>query len=303
MYTGVKQGLIIYYDHKQLPNDAWNKSLPRPEVAPLLVKIHFFREEKAFEATFVFDENLVEEDAPRHKLYMGHSRNYYARAKGGVYLSDICHRGISSTVEHMERHGTLNSYFNRLAPPPQPRWSDLKLHEVPIPEAAEAYRLKLEELYNASPVFLKRYEADSFADFEACCRVQALYPWTTFQTELLRHPIFLSLPVLNEPNFNLVADGEWFVGGGFYIEAFLASVLRSGGPYAQADARTALTTAQAARESIWGESYDGLWLYYLYRPWSKWFYDVAWDVTMIVVERSEERNSATITCLFATSTD
>lgn len=302
MYIASKQGLVIYYDHIHLPESAWNKSLPRPVIAPLTVSIYFFRDEKAFETTFVFEENLIEKDAPRNKLYLT-GQDFYARAVGGIYLSDVSPRGISCSIEDMERNGTLNTIFSRPAPLPKPRWSDLALHEVPIPDAAEAYRAKLEEFYGEGFVFLKRYKAKSFEEFEACSSIQPPYPWTTFQTELLRHPIFSQLPVFEKPNFRLVADGQWFVGGGFHIDAFLASELASGGPYRKTDSQTALNLAQAARTSLWGENYGELSISQLQTPWSKWFLHVAWDKTMVILESSRKRRFAGITCLFATSSD
>ena len=51
--------------------------------------------------------------------------------------------------------------------------------------------------------------------------------------------------------------------------------------------------------ALFGDRFDEVLVYHSYKPWSSWFYDVAWDASWIVIDK----RSSTVDILCITDTD
>jgi hypothetical protein len=100
---------------------------------------------------------------------------------------------------------------------------------------------------------------------------------------------FLSSPAVASaiPALKIGASGvsgtgvEW--GNSLTLDGEIAQVLVNGGAYKKfgGPAHEAKDIGRRFCESLFGERFTEVQIYKSYKPWSRWFYDVAWDATWL----------------------
>ena len=99
-----------------------------------------------------------------------------------------------------------------------------------------------------------------------------------------------------------VADSfgfEW--GSAFTLAGEVAQTLAQGGAYIKHEggAGEAFTIADNFRRSLFSDRFDEIRVVKSFKPWSAWFYDVAWDRTWLVVDKRHSK----VSLLAVTDTD
>lgn len=86
-----------------------------------------------------------------------------------------------------------------------------------------------------------------------------------------------------ETNFNFLSS--------FALDGMIASVIYNGGAYKAFDGtpREAKILAQELCNSIFGDRYPDVQVYVSNKPWSPWFYDVAWEYTWFILDTKLKR--------------
>jgi hypothetical protein len=166
--------------------------------------------------------------------------------------------------------------------------------------AVERYVQLLKQKYVNGDVIFKSFEIPSHPVADWYFVRRNLESWLFFR-ELWFTPSprevlsALKVPVgfENRPAF------EW--GNSFTFAGELASVLFRGGAYSVSDgtgvSEMQLST-EVANELIQGR-YTDIYAYTNHAPWTEFFFDVAWDCTWLLLDRSLRK----IHLLFATDTD
>ncbi len=92
---------------------------------------------------------------------------------------------------------------------------------------------------------------------------------------------------------------EW--GSAFTLAGELAQTLSLGGAYAKhgGGAGDAVAIAEDFRRWLFGDRFDEVLVLKSFRPWSAWFYDIAWDGTWLVVDNRQSK----VSVLAVTDTD
>ena len=103
---------------------------------------------------------------------------------------------------------------------------------------------------------------------------------------------FIDLPAVSTAVPELLSDStdpeisqKW--GMPFVLEGELTATLVSGGAYDKF-AGTACEAKVLARDfcdAMFANRYDDVEIYSTYKPWSPWFYDVAWDYTYAILDK------------------
>lgn len=266
-------------------------------VQPFLVSVYFFQNEQAYVANFIPDRERTHAPVPqRVKMF---ERDYYACTPSGIYTSIPAFLGISTAIADLIERRQFETHFAP-GPPPISRWSKLRLNEIPLSQAAEDYRAKLAELYSNGSVLLTQYEAADRNEFETCCRTQQPGHRSVFQTELFRNPLLVSLPVFEGADYTALTLSTWTPVSPWILCGTLCGAVYSGGAYhgLAPDYQRAIALGEAAWAALWGHNYRSLYTWETNADWSKWFKGLP-DWTLV----SLDRDSAKITCLFATDTD
>lgn len=91
-----------------------------------------------------------------------------------------------------------------------------------------------------------------------------------------------ALPALKigEPAFS---EAAFEPGSALTLDGEIARTLVQGGAYERfaGTAREAKEIARRFCDAMFGDRFDDLQIYRSYKPWSQWFFDVAWDVTWL----------------------
>lgn len=92
---------------------------------------------------------------------------------------------------------------------------------------------------------------------------------------------------------------EW--GSAFTLAGELAQTLTQGGAYVKHEggAGEAFTIADDFRKWLFGDRFDEILVLNSSKPWSGWFYDIAWDGTWLVVDKRQNK----VSVLALTDTD
>lgn len=108
---------------------------------------------------------------------------------------------------------------------------------------------------------------------------------------------FLNLPIVSEnivvinPNKSLISETEFEWASSFVLDGELAETLIHGGAYHKFNGSgiTAKKLTMSFCEEIFGNRYLEIQMYKSYRPFTDWFYDVAWDVTWLGFDKRNLR--------------
>jgi hypothetical protein len=92
---------------------------------------------------------------------------------------------------------------------------------------------------------------------------------------------------------------EW--GSAFTLAGELAEKLSVGGAYVKHErgAGDAFAVADEFRRWLFGDRFDEVLVLKSFKPWSEWFYNIAWDGTWLVVDKRQRKASV----LAVTDTD
>ncbi len=242
-------------------------------------------------------------DRPRSPQGQCAGREYVV-SQEGIILRDPTPCGILSAIDDLIRKGLLENVLQPTDAPAS-RWSELLLVEVTdLPAPAHAYLDALSREYANGTVMFHCYRVVERERFDNCLHEHPPEVFTAaFTAELFRNPAFRTLAPVNAGALSCGADIPWMTSSPFHLTATLADMLYRGGAYSPTrDAAEVLRIAQQARIALWGsEENSPESIFYLFSdaPWSPWFYNVAWDNTLIVLNRTKGE----ISCLFASDTD
>lgn len=173
-------------------------------------------------------------------------------------------------------------------------WREMRLDSVALPAALQAYVGKLErELRKVAAFRLQARDGNEVFDL----MTYENWKFSHLITELWQRPPFAELvgaPVADVED-HFVSSGE------FEVCAFLARILSRGGAHSRGDHvtfREAFDHAIAALASLSPNPYTPGWSLALVseHAWSPFFYDIAWDASIILVDRP------CLTVLLATDT-
>ena len=122
-----------------------------------------------------------------------------------------------------------------------------------------------------------------------------------FEHLLMSSAFRTSLPSLRSPESVSTFNVKWDWSNSYVLEGELANTLMSGGAYAKFAGSGAEAKVLARRfcEDLFSERYEDVVVFETYRPWSGWFFDVAWDFTWIGVDKRQR----TVWVLCVTDTD
>lgn len=89
--------------------------------------------------------------------------------------------------------------------------------------------------------------------------------------------------------------------GSFLFSGKLAQAVYSGGAYGGGEGGPggAFAIADDFRKLLFGDRFHEVVVYSSYKPWSVWFFDVAWDATWLIIDRRHSR----VSVLAVTDTD
>lgn len=154
-------------------------------------------------------------------------------------------------------------------------------------------------------VLLARFRATNVTDpggwfragtfLESQTNVRDLFGSSAVRVALADLDIPDPFPLTDPPRF----EEQW--GGTLILDGALAATLVNGGAYKRfpGTAAEAKTLALAAVRELINDRHEDFRVFACHQPWTPWFYDVAWDLTWVFVDRA--KLEATIMCL--TDTD
>jgi hypothetical protein len=92
---------------------------------------------------------------------------------------------------------------------------------------------------------------------------------------------------------------EW--GSAFTLSGELARILSDGGAYKKHEGGPgdAHAIAEGFRKWLFGDRFDEVLVLKSFKPWSAWFYDIAWDGTWLIVDKRQSK----VIVLAVTDTD
>ena len=179
-------------------------------------------------------------------------------------------------------------------------WRSVEVQPVEgVPPAVERYLAELRRLYVNGGVDLARFVVRGDADFDWFAS-RGRWEELALFAKLLTHPgVRQAWPEMVkgvrqgklafEPVSSLMLDG------------WLADLLVSGGAYYRFEGppqEAKQLGAEVCRE-LFGDRYLEVQAFQCWKPWSPWVLDVAWDGTLLLIDRREQ----TVSLLCATDTD
>ncbi len=116
---------------------------------------------------------------------------------------------------------------------------------------------------------------------------------------LCSHAFKEALPEIKSPKALEPLKWEWW--STYLIAGDWARTLMVGGAYEKfkGSGREALTIGEKARFALFEDRFEDVQIFRAWVPWSDWFYDVAWDMTWVGIDKRDL--SAWVLCL--TDTD
>jgi hypothetical protein len=182
-------------------------------------------------------------------------------------------------------------------------WRTVHWEQVPIlPSALDAYIAEVRSLYTNGDCLVARFRAVSYSNVTGWF----VSRWMSEEYELLRL-LFESqafrgaFPLLQVPERLDRVPGGLVREHMLMLDGHLAQILVQGGAYTtfQGSAARAKDIATAAVDAVTGRRFEDFEVHVSQAPWTGWFCDIAWDQTIVVLDR----RNAEITVICATDTD
>jgi len=166
--------------------------------------------------------------------------------------------------------------------------------------AVEEYLVELRRVYTNGGAYCARFHVNGNEDFNWFA-TRNRWDEMSFFSRLLLHPALVSaLPqVAAEGRATELAEFSW--GSSLTLDGELARALVLGGAYEQfkGTSREAKELGARVAESVFGDRFLDVVVFRCWKPWSPWFFDVAWDSTMLLIDRRLQL----VTVLVSTDTD
>jgi len=252
-------------------------------------------------AKFLAVNRSAEQAIPENAIRMYESTDdVFFCEPGVVHLTDFCPRGIEHAISFLVKEHQVDGTFMPSASP-APRWSNLKLAPIELSMAGLNFKKALESIYVNGEVFLSTWEAAP-AEFDACLACHPIYSLSKHPlADLLNNTEFQDIAPLESASPKAAFLASWNSHDSFSIRAELASMLYSGGAYSSLspDHQKAWKLAHDLIDDVSNQDYSGIFAFVCYQPWTDWFFDVAWDFSLVLVSVPNRR----ILLLFATDTD
>lgn len=175
--------------------------------------------------------------------------------------------------------------------------------QVPIlPSALDTYVAEVRSLYGNGGCLVARFRAVSYSDVTGWF----VSRWMSEEYELFRllfesHAFREAFPLLQVPERLDRVPGGLAREHVLMLDGYLAQILVRGGAYTtfQGSGARAKDLATVAVDAVIGRRFEDFEVHVSQSPWTGWFCDVAWDQTIVVLDR----RSAEITVICATDTD
>jgi hypothetical protein len=198
--------------------------------------------------------------------------------------------------------------FDRDAPRPSlpeltKSWQTVRWEQVPIlPSALDTYVAEVRSIYVNGDCLVARFRALSYSEVAAWF----VSRWMSEEYELFRL-LFESQAFRDAFPQLQVPVGHDRVPGGLaresmlMLDGYLAQILVHGGAYTtfRGSAARAKELATAAVDAVTGRRFEDFEVHVSQSPWTGWFYDIAWDHTIVMLNRRD----AEVTVICATDTD
>lgn len=200
------------------------------------------------------------------------------------------------------------SVFDRDAPRPSlpelvESWRTVNWEQVPIlPSALDSYVAELRSLYANGDCLVARFRAVSYSNVTGWF----VSRWMSEEYELLRllfesQAFREAFPQLQAPERLDRVPGGLAREHVLMLDGYLAQILVRGGAYTtfRGSAARAKDLATAGVDAVTGRRFEDFEVHVSQSPWTGWFCDVAWDQTIVVLDRRD----AEVTVICATDTD
>ena len=169
-----------------------------------------------------------------------------------------------------------------------------------VPPAVEEYLAELRRVNVNGDAVYARFEVTGSRDFDWFA-TRNRWDEISFFSRLLSSPsVAKCLPeVTKDATFDESVTFEW--GSSLTLDGELARALVIGGAYKKFEGtpRAAKQLAARACDAIFGDRFLDIEVFKSWKPWSRWFHDVAWDSTYIIIDRRGQ----TVSVLASTDTD
>lgn len=180
-------------------------------------------------------------------------------------------------------------------------WRSVEVSNVAeVVPAVEEYLAELRRVNTNGGAYCARFHVNGNEDFNWFA-TRNRWDEIGFFSRFLLHPAFASaLPqVAVEGKADELAEFGW--GSSLTLDGELARALVLGGAYEKFKGTPREAKALGARvaESLFGDRFLDVEVFRCWKPWSRWFFDVAWDSTMLLIDRRLQL----VTVLVSTDTD
>ena len=180
-------------------------------------------------------------------------------------------------------------------------WRSIEIrHVAGVPPAVEEYLAELRRVNVNGDAVYARFEVTGSRDFDWFA-TRNRWDEISFFSRLLSSPsVAKCLPeVTKDATFDESVTFEW--GSSLTLDGDLARALVIGGAYKKFEGtpRAAKQLAARACDAIFGDRFLDIEVFKSWKPWSRWFHDVAWDSTYIIIDRRGQ----TVSVLASTDTD
>jgi len=172
-------------------------------------------------------------------------------------------------------------------------WKNLKLTPVPMPSSVETFLHKLACHYQNGKIHFLFFKTKSSNGLSELFTYDN-WVYSKIQEELWNHPNILNvLPNLDNIKID---DNSFEYSNYFELAAFLASILHNGGAYTSQDDRIdrihcfnhALDVANDILPDNSSNPNQEIVLINRNAPWCDYFYDVAWDYSIITYDKKSK---------------
>jgi len=166
--------------------------------------------------------------------------------------------------------------------------------------AVDDYLAELRRININGGAFIARFHIDGNRDFNWFA-TRNRWDDIAFFSRLFSHPVFASaLPeVATDVSTAELAEFEWSTP--LTLDGELARTLVMGGAYEKfaGTHREAKAFGERVADALFGDRFSDVLVFRCDKPWSSWFFDIAWDATTVLIDKRRQ----IVTVLVSTDTD